>query len=99
MRALSGPDEWTETLFWLEYVFNAARKAGAWDLAEFTAAQMNDQDPYYGGTHLALGIVAEHRGDAAAARSAFTEAARAWTHADPDFPALAELRQKSSGPN
>ncbi len=96
MRALSGPDAWTETLFWLEYVFNLARKSGAWDLAEFTAQQMLDHDPHYGGTQFALALVAEHRGDAAAAQRGFAEAARAWSHADPDFPALPELRRKSA---
>ncbi len=95
MRTLSGPDAWTETLFWLEYVFNAARKAGAWELAEFTAQQMLVHDPYFGGTQFALALVAEHKGDAASAQRGFAEALRAWSHADPDFPALAELRQKS----
>lgn len=95
MRAISGPDAWTEMLFWLEYIFDAARKAGAWDLAEFTAKEMLDQDPHYGGTQYALALVAEHRGDAPAAQRGFAEAARAWSHADADFPALVELRQKS----
>jgi hypothetical protein len=94
MRTLSGPDEWTETLFWLEYIFGAARKSGAWELAEFTAQQMLDHDPHYGGTNFALALVAEHKGEAAASQRGFTEAARDWGHADPDFPALAELRQK-----
>jgi tetratricopeptide (TPR) repeat protein len=95
MRSLSGPDAWTETLFWLEYIFNAARKYGAWDLAEFTAQQMRDHDSFYGGTQFALALVAEHRGDAAAAQRGFAEAARAWGHADPDLPVLVELRQKT----
>jgi tetratricopeptide (TPR) repeat protein len=95
MRTFSGPDAWTETLFWLEYIFNAARKSGAWDLAEFTAQQMRDHDSYYGGTQFALALMAEHRGDAPAAQRGFAEAARAWSHADPDFPELAELRQKT----
>jgi tetratricopeptide (TPR) repeat protein len=94
MLSLSGPDAWTETLFWLEYIFRAARKAGAWDIAEFTAQQMLAQDPHYGGTQFALALVAEHRGDAAAAQRGFAAAAQAWSHADADFPALTELRQK-----
>jgi tetratricopeptide (TPR) repeat protein len=95
MRALSGPDAWTETTFWLDEIFRAARKAGAWDLAEFTAQQMLEQDPHYGGTQYALALMAEHRGDAAAAQRGFAEAALAWGHADADFPALAEVRQKA----
>ncbi len=86
MRVLSGPDEWTETLFWLEDIFKAARASDDWDLAEFTAAQMAEHDPHYGGTHYALGIVAEHKQDAAGARREFTEAERAWTHADAELP-------------
>jgi tetratricopeptide (TPR) repeat protein len=94
MRLLSGPDEWTETLFWLEDIFKAARASESWDLAEFTAAQMAAHDIHYGGTHYALGLVAEHKGDAAAARREFTEAERAWSHADSDFAPLAEVRKK-----
>jgi tetratricopeptide (TPR) repeat protein len=97
MRVLSGPDEWTETLFWLEDIFKAARASNAWELAEFTAAQMAEHDPHYGGTHFALGIVAEHKGDAAGARREFTEAEHAWTHADPDFGPLLEARNKLAG--
>jgi tetratricopeptide (TPR) repeat protein len=95
MLAVSGPDAWTETLFWLEYIFRAARKAGAWGIAEFTAKQMLAQDVHYGGTQFALALVAEHRGDAADAQRGFAAAAQAWGHADADFPALAEARQKS----
>jgi hypothetical protein len=51
-------------------------------------------DTYYGGTHYALGLIAEHKGDAAAARKEFTEAARLWTKADPDFPPLVEIKKK-----
>ncbi len=95
MHTLSGPDAWTETLFWLEYIFGAARKAGAWELADFTAQQMLAQDPHYGGTQYALAVLAEHRGDVPVAQKAFAEAARAWAHADLDFPPLVESRKKS----
>lgn len=97
MRVLSGPDEWTETLFWLEDIFKAARASDAWDLAEFTAGQMAEHDPHYGGTHYALGVVAEHKLDAAGARREFAEAERAWPHADPNFPPLVEVRKKLVG--
>jgi tetratricopeptide (TPR) repeat protein len=97
MRLLAGPDEWTETLFWLEDIFKAACAANAWDLAEFTATQMAEHDSHYGGTHYALGIIAEHKQDAAAARREFAEAERAWAHADPDFPPLVDVRKKLAG--
>src|SRR5579864_7382237 len=97
MRLLSGPDEWTGTLFLLEYIFNAARASDAWDLAGFTAAQMAEHDPYYGGTHYALGILAEHKQDAAGARRESAEAERAWAHADPSFPPLIDVRKKLAG--
>jgi predicted negative regulator of RcsB-dependent stress response len=97
MRLLSGPDEWTETVFWLEDIFKAARASDAWELAEFTAAQMAEHDLHYGGTHYALAIVAEHKGDATGARREFTEAEHAWTHADPDFLPLVEARNKLAG--
>jgi hypothetical protein len=97
LRRLAGPDEWTETLFSLEWVFQLAHKAGAWDLAEFTASQMAGHDKYYGGTHYALGLVAEHRGDAAAARREFSEAEKDWSHGDPDFPPIVDLHKRLSG--
>ncbi len=97
MRRLSGPDEWTGTLFSLEGIFQLAHTAGAWDLAEFTAKQMADHDQYYGGTHYALGLVAEHRGDATGARREFSEAERDWSHADADFPPLVDIRKKLAG--
>jgi tetratricopeptide (TPR) repeat protein len=99
MRQLSGPDEWTGTLFLLEDIFKTARMSSAWDLADFTAAQMAEHDPHYGGTHYAQGIVAEHKGDAAGARREFTEAERAWAHADPNFPPLVDVRKKLGGTN
>ncbi|HLW99339.1 MAG TPA: tetratricopeptide repeat protein [Candidatus Acidoferrales bacterium] len=97
LRRLAGPDEWTETLFSLEWVFHLAHKAGAWDLAEFTASQMAGHDKYYGGTHYALGLVAEHRGDAAAARREFSEAEKDWSHGDSDFPPIVDLHKRLSG--
>jgi len=97
LRRLAGPDEWTETLFSLEWVFQLAHKAGAWDLAEFTASQMAGHDKYYGGTHYALGLVAEHRGDAAAARREFSEAEKDWSHGDSDFPPIVDLHKRLAG--
>jgi tetratricopeptide (TPR) repeat protein len=98
MRQLAGPDEWTGALFWLEDIFNAARAADDWELEEFTAAQMAEHDSFFGGTHYALGLVAEHKGDAAAARREFIAAQSAWSHADPDFQPLVEIRKKLAAP-
>jgi hypothetical protein len=97
IRQLAGPDEWTESLFSLEWVFQLARAAEAWDLAEFTANQMAEHDKYYGGTHYALGLVAEHRGDAAGARGEFSKAEHAWSRADADFPPMADIHKKLAG--
>jgi len=98
MRLLSGPDEWTETLFWLEDIFRSARAADDWELAEFTAAQMAEHDTHYGGSHYALALVAEHKGDTATARREFTETERAWAHADSDFAPVIDVRNKLAGP-
>jgi tetratricopeptide (TPR) repeat protein len=90
IRAVPGPDAWTEALFRLEEIARAARDAGDWELAAYTAEQMRDHDPAYGGTHYALGRVAEQAGNGAQARAAYDEAVRLWRSADPDLP---ELRQ------
>jgi tetratricopeptide (TPR) repeat protein len=94
IRAVPGPDAWTEALFRLEEIARAARAAGDWDLAAYTAEQMADHDAAYGGTHYALGRVAEHAGDAARARAAYGEAVRLWSRADRDLPELADARMR-----
>jgi tetratricopeptide (TPR) repeat protein len=95
IRAVPGPDAWTEALFRLEGIARAARAAGDWDLAAHTAGQMREHDANYAGTHLALGLVAKHEGRLAEAESAMREAVRLWRHADPDLPELAEARASS----
>ncbi len=55
LRALPGPDAWTQALFRLDAFARVARDVGDWDLAEYTALQMIDHDAAYGGSHLALG--------------------------------------------
>jgi hypothetical protein len=86
VRALPGPDAWTQALFTLDAIARAAREVGDWDFAGWAARQMLDHDPHYAGTHLALGLVAGHNGDAAAARAEFALAKEYWKHADPDLP-------------
>jgi len=92
VRALPGPDNWTQALFTLEALARTARDAGEWDLAEWIAQQMREHDPNYAGTHYALGLVAQHKGDAAASRKAFDLAKRYWSKADADLPELKRIQ-------
>jgi tetratricopeptide (TPR) repeat protein len=94
IRAIPGPDAWMQALFVLESIANSAREAGDWDLAEYTARQMQDHDPSYAGAHFMLALVADHRGDAAAARASFAEAEKLWSHADSDLPELSRARSR-----
>jgi tetratricopeptide (TPR) repeat protein len=92
VRALPGPDAWTQAIFMLEALARAARDTGEWDLAEWMARQMLEHDPNYAGAHHALGLAAQHRGDAARARAEFDLAKRYWKNADPDLPELRDMR-------
>jgi tetratricopeptide (TPR) repeat protein len=94
VRQAPGPDNWVQALFALEAMARAAREAGDWEVAAWAAAEMRAHDPQYGGTHYALGLVAEHNGNTAAAQAAFAEAARLWSRADPDFPELRAIRNR-----
>jgi tetratricopeptide (TPR) repeat protein len=96
IRAIPGPDAWMEALFSLEEIARRAREVGDWELAEYTAGQMRDHDAAYAGTHYALGLVAEHKGDRSAARQAFAEAVRLWAKADSDLPELREARARGA---
>jgi tetratricopeptide (TPR) repeat protein len=90
LRAAPGPDAWTQALFRLETMARSARDAGDWALAEYTAQQMLDHDAAYGGSHLAMALVMEQKGDVAGAKREMTEARKYWRDADKD---LAELKQ------
>lgn len=90
LRAMPGPDAWSQTLFRLEVMARNARDAGDWELAEYTAAQMLDHDAAYGGSHLAMALVLQKKGDAAGAGREFQAAMSGWRDADPD---LAELKR------
>lgn len=87
-RAQRGPDEWSQALFTMEAIASAARDAGAWDVAAMAASEMLAHDPAYGGTHLALALVAQHAGDRQTAQRESLEARRLWSSADADFPPL-----------
>lgn len=82
LRALPGPDAWTQSLFRLEAMARAAREVGDWLLAGRMAGLMNDHDPAYAGTHYALALVAAHDGNAATAKREFALGDAAWAGAD-----------------
>ena len=95
LRALPGPDAWTQALFRLDAFARIARDVGDWDLAEYTALQMIDHDAAYGGSHLALALVARHRGDVEVAQQEAAAARKYWKDADRDLKELAQLRDGS----
>jgi len=53
---------------------------------------MLEHDPAYGGSHLALALVAEHKGDGPTAAREFAAAATSWAEADAGLPELAQVR-------
>jgi len=94
--AMPGPDAWSAARFELESIARTAREAGDWELAKFTAQQMIQHDPSYAGGYFALGLVAEHTGDAAMTRQQFATAEKLWSRADKNLPELARIREKSA---
>ena len=96
LRALPGPDAWTQALFRLEAFARTARAVGDWKLAEFTARQMLEHDGAYGGSHLSLALVAQQRGDFKLMREETTAARGYWRDADRNLKELAELRKLES---
>jgi tetratricopeptide (TPR) repeat protein len=94
IRIVPGADAWIQALFRLESIARAAREAGDWELAEYTAEQMRDHDAAYAGAHYALALVAEHKGDLGAARNEFAAAVKLWGKADTDLLELRRSREK-----
>jgi tetratricopeptide (TPR) repeat protein len=94
LRAERGPDMWVATLFQLEAVARTARELGEWTLAARMAELMRLHDAAYAGTQYALGLSAEHQGDAAASRAALTRAIGQWRDADAGFPELQDARAR-----
>ena len=95
LRQATGPDAWVRALFALESMGRVAREAGDWTTAAWAASEMAAHDPNFAGTHYALGLVAEHNGEARTARSAFALAERYWAGADPSLPELVAIRQRA----
>jgi tetratricopeptide (TPR) repeat protein len=85
VRARPGPDAWVQALFTIEAIARAAREVGDWDFAGWAARQMIAHDPNYAGSHQALALVADHRGDATTARAERALVAKYWKNADPDL--------------
>ena len=80
--AVSGPDAWCEAVFQLEFIARVAREASDWTLAESAAQEMIKHDPSYAGGYFALGLVAEHQGNAPTAKEEFAMAQKLWSKAD-----------------
>jgi tetratricopeptide (TPR) repeat protein len=94
LRAEAGPDAWTQALFRLETIARVAREAGDWEMAEHAARQMIDHDAAYAGSHYAMALVAERKGDAAGALSHYRAVEKYWGEADPDLIELQQARAK-----
>jgi hypothetical protein len=92
LRALPGPDAWTQALFRLEAFSRTARDVGDWNLAEHTARQMIDHDAAYAGSHFAMAMVARERGDMELARTEAAAARKYWKDADVGMKELGELK-------
>ncbi len=99
VRAMPGPDSWSEALFELQSIARAAQQSGDWDLAEFTGRQLIEHDPSYAGGYYVLGLFAERRGDAAMARQQFEAAEKRWADADSDLPELVHIREALAARN
>jgi tetratricopeptide (TPR) repeat protein len=99
LRATPGPDAWSQALFRLEAIARVAREVGDWQFAEYVARQMLEHDAAYAGTHYALALVAERKGDHSTAQKEFALALKYWQKADADLPEVADARAKiaSSG--
>src|SRR6266516_1924944 len=94
MRAVPGPDAWILALFRLDSMARLSRKVGEWEFAEYTARQMLEHDASYAGSHFALALVAEHKGDLETKRNEFAAAEKLWARADADLPELRQIRAK-----
>jgi tetratricopeptide (TPR) repeat protein len=88
------PDGWIEGLYFIEAVFTVAQRANQPALAARAAQALMAHDKAYGGSHYAAAVLARAAGDAAAAARSFSEAARLWKDADPDFAPARESKKR-----
>lgn len=98
MRAERGPDNWTQALFQLEAIARTARQLNDWELAATATAQLQEHDANYAGTHFALALLAEQKGDKAAALAEFKLAEKLWSEADRDLPELLQIKERLAKP-
>jgi tetratricopeptide (TPR) repeat protein len=94
IRGELGPDGWTQSLFKLEMISRVAREAGDWELASYAARQMIEHDANYAGSHYAMALVLEQKGDRGAALEKFAAAEKLWRDADPGLPELLDIRKR-----
>ena len=99
LRAERGPDNWTQSLFTLEAIAKTAREVNDWELAEYVATQMLEHDANYAGTHRALALVAEHKGDNAKALEEYRTAEKLWGDADANLFELSQIKTKIAALN
>jgi len=92
-RRATSADSWSQGLFRIEVLSTLSRETNQWGIAEQLAGLMVAVDPYYGGSHYAKALVAEHGGDRAAAAQEFEAAKKYWNHADLDFPPLGVVKR------
>jgi tetratricopeptide (TPR) repeat protein len=98
LRSIAGVDAWVQTLFQLESIARIARGTGDWSLARYAAEQMQDHDPSYGGSHLAMAFVLHREGDPQAVTRQLEAARRSWRDADPELPEFKEIMSLSVDP-
>ncbi|HEY7169561.1 MAG TPA: hypothetical protein VH417_01870 [Vicinamibacterales bacterium] len=94
LEAGTNPDAWTQTLFAIEAAAAFARGAADWGLASDLAETLRRHDPAYPGTHYALGLTAEQRGDAPTAQREYQAAIAGWRDADTDLRPLQDARAR-----
>jgi tetratricopeptide (TPR) repeat protein len=99
LREATGPDAWVTTLFSLEAIVRTSSSVGDWPVLQEFAEQMRELDSTYPGTRYALGLLAEHAGDRAAASTRYQEAVTGWADADPDFPGRVEAQRRLAALN
>lgn len=97
-RLSTSADSWSQGLFRVEVLSALARETNQWNIAEELAELMLAVDPYYGGSHYAKALAAEHRGDRGTEALESEAAKRYWIHADADFRPLAVIQKASSSP-
>src|SRR6185436_7013926 len=98
VRAATSADSWSQGLFRLELLASLARENDHWQIAGELSELMLTIDPYYGGSHYALAVVARHNQDLELARREFTAAEKYWTHADKQLPQLQDAQKSLTTP-